>query len=134
MDFDLSDEQKVVRDTFARFSDERIAPRAAEIDHSHAFPADAFRELAELGFFGMRYPESVGGSGADLVTFCLAIEEIARGSLSVAGCVAMQSLMATKFLHMLGGDDIVQRLFKAAPGGHKSAALSIGSASGSERG
>ena len=51
-------------------------------------------------------PKTDGGSGLALVEFCLALEEIARGSLSVAGCVAMQSLMGTKFLHMLGNADI----------------------------
>jgi benzylmalonyl-CoA dehydrogenase len=102
MDFDLSPEQREIRATFARFSDERIAPHAAAIDASHAFPREAFEQLAAMGLFGMRYPEEDGGTGLALIEFCLALEEIARGSLSVAACVAMQSLMGTKFLHMLG--------------------------------
>ena len=44
--------------------------------------------MGELGFFGMRYPEDVGGSGADVLSYCLAVEELARGSLSVGVCVA----------------------------------------------
>ena len=123
MDFDLSPEQREIRATFARFSDERIAPHAAAIDASHAFPREAFEQLAAMGLFGMRYPEEDGGTGLALIEFCLALEEIARGSLSVAACVAMQSLMGTKFLHMLGNADIRDRLFKPALRGEKIGAI-----------
>jgi butyryl-CoA dehydrogenase len=123
MNFELTDEQRQIRDVFARFSDERIAPQAAALDAAHEFPRALFRELAGLGFFGIRYPEDVGGSGLDLVTFCLALEEVSRGSVSLAGCAAMQSLMGTKFLHMLGNADIVERLFKPALAGEKIGAV-----------
>jgi butyryl-CoA dehydrogenase len=114
MDFSLSPEQQAIRDTFARFCDERIAPQAAALDGAHEFPRALFNELGRLGLFGMRYPEEDGGSGLALTEFCLALEEIARGSMSLAGCAAMQSLMATKFLQMLGNDDIKTRLFRPA--------------------
>ena len=123
MDFDLSPDQRAVRDTFARFCDERIAPQAAALDEAKAFPRSLFQELAGLGFFGMRYPEEVGGSGMALTEFCLALQEVARGSMSLAGAVAMQSLMGTKFLHMLGNADIVERLFKPALRGEKIGAI-----------
>jgi butyryl-CoA dehydrogenase len=123
MNFEPSPEQQQVRETFARFSDQRIAPRAAALDEAHAFPRALFGELAEMGLFGMRYPEEVGGSGMQLSEFCVALEEIARGSMSVAGCAAMQSLMGTKFLHMLGTPDIVERLFKPALRGEKIGAI-----------
>ena len=123
MNFELTEQQKAIRDSFARFSDERIAPQAAALDEAHAFPRALFKELADLGFFGMRYPEEVGGSGMALTEFCLALTEIARGSMSLAAAAAMQSLMGTKFLHMLGNADIVERLFKPALRGEKIAAI-----------
>ena len=123
MNFELTDQQKAIRDTFARFSDERIAPQAAALDEAHAFPRLLFKELADLGFFGMRYPEDAGGSGMALTEFCLALAEIARGSMSLAAAVAMQSLMGTKFLHLLGNADIIERLFKPALKGEKIAAI-----------
>ncbi len=123
MDFELSQEQQTVRDTFARFCDEKIAPQAEAIDEAHEFPRELFAALGELGFFGMRYPEEDGGSGMDLNAFCLALTEIARGSMSLAGAVAMQSLMGTKFLHMLGNDDIRERLFAPALLGKKIGAI-----------
>ena len=123
MNFDLTDEQRAIQDTFARFCDERIAPQAAALDEARAFPRSLFRQLAELGFFGMRYPESVGGAGLALTEFCLALTEVARGSMSLAGAVAMQSLMGTKFLQLLGNADIVERLFKPALRGDKIGAI-----------
>lgn len=123
MNFDLTDDQRAIRDTFARFCDQRIAPRAAAIDEARAFPRQLFQDLAELGLFGMRYPEDVGGTGMGLMEFSLALAEIARGSMSLAGAAAMQSLMGTKFLHMLGNADIVERLFKPALRGEKIGAI-----------
>ena len=123
MNFELTDDQKAIREVFARLCDEKIAPQAAALDEAHAFPRALFVQLADLGFFGIRYPESAGGTGLDLVTFCLALSEVARGSLALAGAAAMQSLMGTKFLHMLGNEDIIERLFKAALLGEKIGAI-----------
>ena len=123
MNFDLTDDQRAIQDSFARFCDQRVALQAAAIDEARVFPGALFKELGELGLFGMRYPEDVGGSGTGLLEFCLALAEIARGSMSLAGAAAMQSLMGTKFLHMLGNADIVQRLFKPALRGEKIGAV-----------
>ncbi|MBC8445447.1 MAG: acyl-CoA dehydrogenase family protein [Rhodospirillaceae bacterium] len=123
MDFSLNDEQRQVQETFARFCDERIRPQAEALDEEHEYPRELMKELAELGFFGMRYSDDVGGVDMDLISLCLALEEIARGSMSLAGCATMQSLMGTKFLHMLGNDDIRDRLFKPALKGEKIGAI-----------
>ncbi len=123
MDFRLTQEQQAVRDNFARFCDELLMPVADTLDRAHEFPWEPFRKLGELGFFAMRYPQDVGGAGMDLVSFSLALAEIARGSMSLAGCAAMQSLMGTKFLHMLGNDDIRERLFVPALEGKKIGAI-----------
>ena len=123
MNFDLTEEQRAIRDAFARFVDKRVVPQAAAIDEAHAFPHALFGELAGLGLFGMRYPEDTGGSGAGLIEFSLALAEIARGSMSLAGAAAMQSLMGTKFLHLLGNADIVERLLRPALRGERIGAI-----------
>ncbi|MBN8507939.1 MAG: acyl-CoA dehydrogenase family protein [Burkholderiales bacterium] len=123
MNFDLSDEQRAIRDSFARFCDERIAPQAAALDEAKVFPRALFGELARLGFFGLRYPEALGGSNLALPEFALALEEIARGSMSLAGAAAMQALMGTKFLHLLGNADIIERLLRPAIRGEKIGAI-----------
>ena len=123
MNFELTEEKRQIQDTFARFCDDKIAPQAAAMDEAHAFPHALFKELGALGFFAMRYPAEVGGLDTDLVTLCLALEEIARGSMSLAGCVTMQSLMGTKFLELLGNDDIRNRLLIPALRGEKIGAI-----------
>jgi butyryl-CoA dehydrogenase len=123
MDFELTSEQRTIQETFGRFADEQIVPRAAAIDEAHEFPHELFGKLGELGFFGMRYPEEAGGSGFGLLEICLAMAEIARGSVSLAGCATMQSLMGTHFLHELGDEDIRARLFQPALTGKKIGAI-----------
>lgn len=125
MDFDLPEELRAIRETFARFSDEQIAPRAQAMDEAHEFPREMFGRVAELGFMGLRYPEAVGGSGLGLLAYCLAVTEIARGSLSLAACVSMQSLMGTHFVHAYGNDEIHERLFKPALRGAKIGTICI---------
>ena len=114
MNFDLTEDQRAIRDTLARFVDQRVVPQAAALDEAKAFPRALFAELGALGLFGLRYPETVGGSGLQLPEFALALEEVARGSMSLAGAAAMQSLMGTKFLQLLGNADIVERLLVPA--------------------
>lgn len=98
MDFAPTPEQQAIQDTFRAFSDERIAPLAAGLDSEPHFPRELFEELGALGFFAMRYPEP-DGSGADMVSYALACEQLARGSLAVGAMAAMQSLMGTTFVH-----------------------------------
>ena len=99
IDFTLTEEQRTVRETFRRLAEEKIMPRAQAIDQAGEFPRDEFRAVGDVGFFGMRYPQDVGGTAQDVVTYCLAVEELARGSLSVAAACTMQSLMGTYFLY-----------------------------------
>ena len=123
MDFALTPEQQQIRDTFARFVDAEVVPQAAALDAAHEYPHALVRRLGELGFYAMRYPEASGGLGLDLSTFCLALSELARGSMSLAGCAAMQALMGTKFLERLGSADIRARLFRPALEGAKIGAI-----------
>ena len=76
MDVRLSQEQQTVRDNFARFCNEQVMPCADDLDQAHEFPWEPFRKLGELGLFGMRYPEDVGGADMDLVSFSLALAEL----------------------------------------------------------
>ena len=119
MDFSLSEEQASIRDAFRRLVDEKIAPKAGEIDAAGEFPREAFDLVGGLGFFRMRYPEEVGGLGLDVTTYCLAVEELARGSLSVAAACTMQSLMGTWFLYRSGSEEIRRKYLAPALAGEK---------------
>lgn len=114
----LSEEQRAVRETFHRFAEGEIRPEAESLDRNPRFPRALFARAAELGFFGMRYPEPEG-SGCDVTTYLLAVEELAWGSLSVAAACAMQSLMGTWFLHRFADPDLRARVLEPALRGEK---------------
>jgi len=84
MDFELNEEQRLVRDMVRDFAQKEIAPRAAEVDRSEEFPADNIRKMAELGLLGLPYPEEYGGGGGGYLSFAIAVEEIARACGSTA--------------------------------------------------
>jgi short/branched chain acyl-CoA dehydrogenase len=84
VDFDLTPEQEEFRRVVRDFAEGVIAPRAEEMDRREELPLDLVRQMAELGLFGLPFPEEYGGQGADFLTFCLAVEEIARVDSSMA--------------------------------------------------
>jgi butyryl-CoA dehydrogenase len=84
VNFDLSDEQRAIRTTVRGFAQDEIAPRAAAYDESGEFPYDLVAGMARLGLFALPFPESEGGAGGDFVSYCIALEEIARADASVA--------------------------------------------------
>jgi short/branched chain acyl-CoA dehydrogenase len=84
MDLDLAPEQQDFVAALREFVDEVIRPQAESWDEGHELPLDAVKQMAELGLFGLPFPEEYGGSGGDFMTLCLAIEEIARVDSSLA--------------------------------------------------
>ena len=87
MNWDLSTDQRMVRDMVREFVDAEITPHAADWDREKRFPGEVFTQLGELGLFGMTVAEENGGAGLDLATYCIALEELARGDAST--CVAI---------------------------------------------
>ena len=102
-------EQEEFRRGVARFVDAEVVPVAAALDERAEFPRELFKRLGALGYFGLRYPEAYGGADADMVTYCLFAEELARGSMSLAAAACMQSLMGTHFVHAFGSEALRQR-------------------------
>jgi butyryl-CoA dehydrogenase len=100
----FTQEQENFRRTVARFVDAEVVPQAEAIDERGEFPRELFKQIGAHGWLGLRYPEAYGGADADMVTYCLLAEELARGSLSVAAAAAMQSLMGTYFVYKHGSD------------------------------
>jgi alkylation response protein AidB-like acyl-CoA dehydrogenase len=80
----LSAEHQQVREMARRFADEVVAPRAREIDETEEFPAEIVRQMADLGFLGLPYPEKYGGAGMDTLAYAIAVEEVARACGSTA--------------------------------------------------
>ncbi|MFC5604063.1 acyl-CoA dehydrogenase [Sporosarcina koreensis] len=82
MNFDLTDEQQMIRKMMREFSDEVVAPGAIERDRTKQFPIEIFKQLAEMGMMGLPFPEEYGGAGADTTSFAIVTEELSRGCAS----------------------------------------------------
>ena len=80
----LKEEHLLVREMARKFADEVVAPRARELDETEEYPADLVKQMAELGFLGLPYPEKYGGAGMDTLAYAIAVEEIARACGSTA--------------------------------------------------
>ena len=98
MNFDLSGDQRAIAQLCRDFAREQVAPHAEELARAAQFPYAIVRQMAELGLFGLPFPEQYGGAGADTVSYALAVMEIARIAASVAITLAAQvSLGAAPF-------------------------------------
>jgi short-chain 2-methylacyl-CoA dehydrogenase len=100
VDFDLTPEQEEFRKAVRSFAEDVVRPRSEEMDREEKLPMDIVRQMAGLGLFGLPFPEEYGGQGADFLTLCLAIEELARVDSSIAITLeAAVGLGATPIFH-----------------------------------
>jgi len=104
MDFDLNDEQRLLRDTVRDFATGEVAPVAAELDATKSFPYELVAKLGELGLMGIPFPAEYGGGGADSLSYVLAVEELARVDSSVAITMAAHTSLGTMPIHLWGDE------------------------------
>jgi butyryl-CoA dehydrogenase len=109
MDFELNEEQRLVRDMVRDFAQKEIAPRTAQVDKSEEFPAENIRGMAELGLLGLPYPEKYGGGGGDYVSYAIAVEEIARACGSTALIYAAHVSLGCAPIDYFGTEEQKQR-------------------------
>ncbi|MDD3329410.1 MAG: acyl-CoA dehydrogenase family protein [Zoogloea sp.] len=98
----LTQEQEMIRDSMRAFAQERLAPFAAEWDRDHTFPAQALKELGELGALGMCVPEEWGGAGMDYMSLVLTLEEIAAGDGATSTIVSVQNSLPCGIINKYG--------------------------------
>jgi butyryl-CoA dehydrogenase len=91
MDFSLTEEQALIRDTVRDFVASEILPAAGQLDRESRFPSEAIARMSELGLLGMAIPEAYGGSGLNSLSMAVAVEELARGSASLAVTVSVSN-------------------------------------------
>ena len=125
MDFDLSDEHDLLRQTVRAFAEERIAPVAEELDREHRFPYEIVAELAELGLMGFPIPEEHGGAGGDTLSYAIAIEELTRVDSSVAITVAAHTSLGTMPILLYGSEEQKAEWLPDLAAGRKLAAFGL---------
>jgi short/branched chain acyl-CoA dehydrogenase len=105
VNFGLTDEQELIRQTVRDFAVSRVAPVAEELDRESRFPYELVAELAELGLMGLPIPEEYGGAGGDTVSYAIAIEELTRIDSSVAITVAAHTSLGTMPIYLFGNEE-----------------------------
>jgi len=125
VDFDLTSEQELVRQTVREFALERVAPVAEELDRESRFPYELVAELAELGLMGMPFPEELGGAGADTVSYAIAVEELTRIDSSLAITLAAHISLGSMPIYLFGTEEQKRRWLPDLASGRRLAAFGL---------
>ncbi len=105
MNFELSDEQRLLRETVRDFARQEVAPVAEELDREKRFPYEIVAKMGGLGLMGIPFPQEYGGGGADTLSYVLAVEELARVDSSVCITMAAHTSLGTMPIHLWGSDE-----------------------------
>ncbi|WP_277587196.1 acyl-CoA dehydrogenase family protein [Psychrobacillus antarcticus] len=109
MNFDLTQEHKMIRKTIREFSDEVVAPGAIERDKTKAFPREIFKQLADMGMMGLPFSEEYGGAGADTVSFAIVTEELSRACASTGITYSAHISLGGAPLNLFGTEEQKQK-------------------------
>ena len=113
MDFALTDEQSLIRDTARDFTDKEVVPRAGENARNSHFDLDLIRKIADQGYLGAIVPREYGGAGLDYVTYGLVVEEIGRGCSAMRTVISVQTSLVCSTILTFGTEEQKQRWLPA---------------------
>lgn len=130
MDFQLTEEQRAVRDLAREFAEKEIAPYASEWDRTHEFPAQVYSKLGEAGLLGLPFPEEHGGAGSDAVSLALAIEELSRADGSIGLTYAAHIGLGAMPIHLFGSPEQKRRFLTPLARGEGLGSLALTEPSG----
>jgi butyryl-CoA dehydrogenase len=119
MDFDLTEEQKMIRGAARDFASRKVAPKAAELDKTGRWPAEIVAEMAELGLLGMAIPQPCGGAGLDTFCYALAMEEVSAACASCGVIMSVNNSLFCDPIHAFGSEEQKQRVLAPVARGEK---------------
>jgi acyl-CoA dehydrogenase len=125
MNFQLTEEQKMIRDMVRDFAEEQIKPMAPIIDRELRFPAENIKKMAELGLTGIPWPEEYGGIGSDYLAYCIAVEELSRVDASVGVTLSAHTSLAGWPLYKFGNEEQKQKYLRPMAQGEKIGAYGL---------
>lgn len=105
MDFEFTEEQRMVRDAIRTFAEKEISPLVEECEEKMVFPVELFPKTAKLGFLGMAYPPELGGSGIDKTSQCIYVEELCRVCAGIASGLILNSSVGTTPIYDYGSEE-----------------------------
>ncbi|HYR45617.1 MAG TPA: acyl-CoA dehydrogenase family protein [Thermoanaerobaculia bacterium] len=119
MDFDLSEDQDLLRSAVREFAEEKVRPRAARIDQSGEFPKDLFREAGDLGLAGVCVPVEYGGAAMDTVSYAIVIEEISRACANMGVILSVNNSLVCDPIEKYGNQEQKKRFLVPLARGEK---------------
>jgi alkylation response protein AidB-like acyl-CoA dehydrogenase len=125
VNFNLTEEQTLLRQTVRRFADEVIAPGAVDRDENKTWPEDIVCQLGEMGLLGMMVPEQWGGAGMNTVSYTIAMEEICRADASVGVIMSVNNSLVCSLLDAFGTDDQKSKYLAPLARGEQLGAFSL---------
>jgi short-chain 2-methylacyl-CoA dehydrogenase len=125
VDFGLTDEQRLLRDTVREFARTEVAPVAEELDRTKSFPYELVEQMGKLGMMGIPFATEYGGGGADTLSYVLAIEELARVDSSVCITVAAHTSLGTMPIHLWGTEEQASEWLPELCSGRRLAAFGL---------
>src|SRR6478672_2677412 len=125
MRFDLDDDTELLQRTVRDFAAGVVAPAAEELDATKSFPYDIVRQMGELGWMGIPFPEEVGGAGGTTLQYAIAVEELTRVDSSVAITMCAHTSLGTQPVHLFGTDEQRQRLLPDLCAGRRLGAFGL---------
>jgi butyryl-CoA dehydrogenase len=111
MDFNLTEQEKMLQGLAKDFAEKEVAPKASEIDRTGEFPRELAKEIGKCGFQGLPFPEKYGGSGAGYTSFILVMEQLCRASVAVGAIMAVNNV-PEEGIYRYGTGEQKQRLLK----------------------
>ena len=105
MDFNLSDEHRLIQSTVRDFAQQEVAPVAEDLDREKRFPYEIVAKLGDLGLMGIPFPQEYGGGGGDSLAYALAVEELTRVDSSVAITLCAHTSLGTQPIYLFGNDE-----------------------------
>jgi butyryl-CoA dehydrogenase len=122
---ELTEDQRMIRDTAHAFAVEKLRPHAAEWDREETLPIEILREMGALGFMGMTIPEEWGGAGADMVSYVLALQEIAGGEAGVSTIMSVNNSPVAAALNAYGTAEQKERFLRPLASGKTTGAFAL---------
>lgn len=125
MNFILSDTEKLLQKTAREFAENHLRPGVIERDKNAEFPSNQIKMMGELGFMGMMIPEELGGSGMDTVSYCIALEEIAKVDASAAVIMSVNNSLVCQLIEKFGTEEQKIKFLKKLASGEWLGAFSL---------
>src|SRR6476660_2425547 len=125
MDFELSDEHRLIQSTVRDFAVQEVAPVAEALDREKRFPYEIVAKLGDLGLMGIPFPEEYGGAGGDTLAYAIAVEELTRVDSSVAITMCAHTSLGTQPIYLFGTEEQKQRYLPDLCAGRKLGAFGL---------